>query len=142
MEFAKLVIAKPGIPSTEVIIGALTSIGRAPGNTIVLDEPHVSRHHTVVRVHEDRPYLITELGSATGRDRTARGVPRPERLRHRDVIKIGAVTLPFPHAVSERPQDPSAAGDDYTMTGDEPRHELTVVGTGPTMEAVFRLMTK
>src|SRR4029450_8155257 len=35
----------------------------------------------------------------------------------------------------------ATTGDDYTMTGEEPRAELTVVGTGPAMEAVFRLMT-
>jgi transcriptional regulator with GAF, ATPase, and Fis domain len=142
MEFAKLVIAKPGVPPMEVVLGALTSIGRAPGNTIVLDEPHVSRHHTVVRVHEDGTYLISDLGSSNGTYLNARRVLLPERLRHRDVIKIGAVTLTFVHAASERPQAQSAGGDDYTMTGEEPRHELTVVGTGPAMEAVFRLMTK
>jgi two-component system, NtrC family, response regulator HupR/HoxA len=142
MEFAKLVIAKPGVPPTEVVIGALTSIGRAPGNTIVLDEPHVSRHHTVIRVNEGGTYLISDLGSSNGTYLNARRVLLPERLRHRDVIKIGAVTLTFMHAASERPQAQSAGGDDYTMTGEEPRHELTVVGTGPAMEAVFRLMTK
>jgi two-component system, NtrC family, response regulator HupR/HoxA len=142
MEFAKLVIAKPGVPPTEVVIGALTSIGRAPGNTIVLDEPHVSRHHTVVRVNESGTYLISDLGSSNGTYLNARRVLLPERLRHRDVIKIGAVTLTFVHAASERPQAQSAGGDDYTMTGEEPSHELTVVGTGPSMEAVFRLMTK
>jgi transcriptional regulator with GAF, ATPase, and Fis domain len=142
MEFAKLVIAKPGLPPTEVVIGPLTSIGRAPGNTIVLDEPHVSRHHTVVRISEGGTYLISDLGSSNGTYLNARRVLLPERLRHRDVIKIGAVTLTFMHAASERPQAPSTGSDDYTMTGEEPRHELTVVGTGPAMEAVFRLMTK
>jgi two-component system response regulator HupR/HoxA len=142
MEFAKLVIAKPGVPPTEVVIGALTSIGRAPGNTIVLDEPHVSRHHTVVRVSEGGTYLISDLGSSNGTYLNSRRVLLPERLRHRDVIKIGAVTLTFVHAASERPQAQSTGSDDYTMTGEEPRHELTVVGTGPAMEAVFRLMTK
>src|SRR5262249_12124230 len=123
MEFAKLVIAKPGVPPTEVAIGALTSIGRAPGNTIVLDEPHVSRHHTVIRVNEGGTYLISDLGSSNGTYLNARRVLLPERLRHRDVIKIGAVTLTFMHAASERPQAQSAGGDDYTMTGEEPRHE-------------------
>ena len=142
MDFAKLVITKPGAAPTEVVIGALTSIGRAPGNTIVLDEPHVSRHHTLVRAHEDGSYLLSDLGSSNGTYLNGRRVLLPERLRHRDVVKIGAVTLTFVHPASERAQAQAAAGDDYTMTGEEPPHELTVVGTGPAMEAVFRLMTK
>ena len=81
MEFAKLVIAKLGVPPTEVVIGALASIGRAPGNTIVLDEPHVSRHHTVVRVNESGTYLISDLGSSNGTYLNARRVLLPERLR-------------------------------------------------------------
>ncbi len=142
MEFAKLVIAKPGTTPMDVVIGPLTSIGRAPGNTIVLDEPHVSRHHTIVRAHEDGSYLLSDLGSSNGTYLNGRRVLLPERLRHRDVIKIGAVTLTFVHAASERAQAQAQGGDDYTMTGEEPPHELTVVGTGPAMEAVFRLMTK
>ncbi len=142
MEFAKLVINKPGAIATEVVLGALTSIGRAPGNTIVLDEPHVSRHHTVVRVHEDGNYLLSDLGSSNGTYLNGRRVLLPERLRHRDVVKIGAVTLTFQHPASEHAQAPAAGGDDFTMTGEEQRHELTVVGTGPAMEGVFRLMTK
>ena len=126
----------------EVVLGALTSIGRAPGNTIVIDEPHVSRHHTVIRVHEDGSYLVSDLGSSNGTYLNSRRVLLPERLRHHDVIKIGAVTLTFVHPASERAQAPSTGSDDFTMAGEEERRELTVIGTGPAMEAVFRLMTK
>jgi two-component system response regulator HupR/HoxA len=142
MEFAKLVISKPGAAPMDVVIGPLTSIGRAPGNTIVLDEPHVSRHHTMVRAHEDGTYLLSDLGSSNGTYLNGRRVLLPERLRHRDVVKIGAVTLTFMHPASERVPTQATGGDDYTMTGDEPGQELTVVGTGAAMEAVFRLMTK
>src|SRR4029453_17857537 len=97
MEFAKLVISKPGAAPMEVVIGALTSIGRAPGNTIVLDEQHVSSHHTAVRAHEDGSSPLSGLGNSHGTCLNGRRVLLPGRLGQRDLRKICAVSLPVLH---------------------------------------------
>jgi two-component system response regulator HupR/HoxA len=141
MEFARLQRPEASGPSAEVIIGALTTIGRAPGNTIVLENPKVSRQHAVIRVHEDGSYVVSDLGSANGTYLNGRRVLLPERLRHGDVLQVGATTLTFVHPPSGVARR-RGGDEDNTVTGDQSPGELTVVGTGPAMEAVFRLMTK
>jgi transcriptional regulator with PAS, ATPase and Fis domain len=144
MEFARLRGAQTGGPAEEIIIGTLTTIGRAPGNTIVVDDPRVSRHHVVIRVHEDGSYVVSDLGSSNGTCLNGRRVLLPERLRHNDVLTVGSTALTFIHPASDTARRAAGGDEDATLTGDPHQHsdEITVVGTGPAMEAVFRLMTK
>jgi two-component system response regulator HupR/HoxA len=142
MEIARLKRGQSDGPPGEVIIGALTTIGRAPGNSLVLDDPRVSRHHVVVRLHEDGSYVVSDLGSSNGTYLNGRRVLLPERLRHNDELTIGGTTLRFLHGPSAAVGRPSDRDEDATLSGDQPSDELSVVGTGPAMEAVFRLMTK
>jgi transcriptional regulator with PAS, ATPase and Fis domain len=141
MEFAKLLVARDGAPATESIIGAFTTIGRAVGNSILLDDPRVSRHHAVIRALEPGRWTVSDLGSANGTVLNGRRVLLPERLWHRDVLQVGSAKLTFLHEGSRR-ERPAAEGEDATMSGDLPTRDLTVIGTGPAMEEVFRLMTK
>jgi transcriptional regulator with GAF, ATPase, and Fis domain len=142
MEFARLIVARAGGAPTEVIIGALTSIGRSAGNTVPLDDPHVSRHHAVIRVHEDGRYVLSDLGSSNGTFVNDHRVLLPERLAHKDVVRIGGTSLTFIHPPSEIGAAAALDAEDATMSGEVRSQELTVVGTGAAMEAVFRLMTK
>jgi transcriptional regulator with PAS, ATPase and Fis domain len=142
MEFARLILSPTGGMGSELIIGVLTSIGRAAGSTLVLDDPHVSRHHAVIRVQEDGRYVLSDLGSSNGTFLNDRRVLLPERLAHHDVIRIGGTSITFLHPPSEIGLARDADPEDATMSGAVRPQELTVVGTGPAMEAVFRLMTK
>jgi transcriptional regulator with PAS, ATPase and Fis domain len=142
MEIARLKRGDSDGPPGEVIIGALTTIGRAPGNTLVIDDPRVSRHHVVVRLHEDGNYVVSDLGSSNGTYLNGRRVLLPERLRHNDELKVGGTTLRFLYPPSGAAGRSSERDDDLTLSSDRPSEELAVVGTGAAMEAVFRLMTK
>lgn len=52
--------------SRELVLQAgLSSIGRQPGNTLVLDSPQVSRKHAQIEIREGQ-VRITDLGSANG----------------------------------------------------------------------------
>ena len=143
MEVARLQRLGVGSPAADsIILGALTTLGRAAGNTIVIDDPRISRHHLVVRVHEDGSYVLSDLGSSNGSFVNGRRVLLPERLRHGDEIKVGATTFRFNHPPSASAR-PSPQDDEYTIASTIQRSdELVVVGTGPAMEDVFRLMKK
>jgi len=41
------------------------TVGRTPGNTIVIENPGVSRRHAVIRLEDERP-VLEDLGSANG----------------------------------------------------------------------------
>ena len=47
------------------LAGGELTIGRVPGNGIVIDNAGVSRRHAVIRVQDDK-VLIEDLGSANG----------------------------------------------------------------------------
>src|SRR5262245_20552843 len=134
MEIARLQRGGVGGPSTDaLILGALTTLGRAPGNTIVLDDPRVSRHHLVIRVREDGGYVLSDLGSANGTLVNGRRVLLPERLRHGDEVQVGSTVFTFQHQASAAPR-PSAKNDELTLASATPNEEVVVVGTGPAME--------
>src|SRR5258706_7144537 len=142
MEVARLQrLGSGGGTGDSLVLGALTTLGRAAGNTIVLDDPRISRHHLVIRVHEDGSYVLSDLGSSNGSYVNGRRVLLPERLRHGDEIKVGAAAFRFVHPPSAVAR-PSPHEDEYTIASAVPRDEIVVVGTGPAMEEVFRLMKK
>jgi len=142
MEVARLQRAGSGGPASEsTILGALTTIGRATGNTIVLDDARVSRHHLVIRVREDGGYVLSDLGSSNGSFVNGRRVLLPERLRHGDEIKVGGSTFRFHHPPSAA-QQRQLQDEEYTIATTTKPDEIVVVGTGPAMEEVFRLMRK
>jgi hypothetical protein len=90
--------ARPVIASIEFLAGPLvgqvikiseevTTIGSAPGNTIVIDEAAVSRKHAGFRRVEGGIDLA-DLGSTNGIYVNGERVPR-KRLAHGDVVRIG-----------------------------------------------------
>ena len=72
------------------------SIGRSPGNDIVLASKTVSRDHAVL-TYSDGRWCIEDRGSANGTfvngEQIPFGVPRP--LRHGDRVQVGSETLVF-----------------------------------------------
>jgi adenylate cyclase len=88
---------------------AACTIGRAPDNCIVLDDPRASRHHAHIKTDNDSTYTIIDGANVGGQLRRSankvfiNGEPREEHtLAHGDRITIGASTLRFEQPVEER----------------------------------------
>ncbi|MGA9349905.1 MAG: FHA domain-containing protein [Anaerolineae bacterium] len=93
--FARLEIHSNRGASQELLLDRdLVSIGRAPDNTLVLNELAVSRYHARITRETDR-YLITDLGSSNGtRVNDAELSPRtPMPLADGDIIRIRRVRV-------------------------------------------------
>lgn len=91
----RLVITAGAGKGREFKLRAQATLGRAPDNDIVLEDPKVSRHHAVIAFTGDR-YTITDLESANGtfvNGILVRGPNHP--LRAEDVISLGDTELTF-----------------------------------------------
>ena len=77
-------------------------IGRAPDNTVVLEDGSLSAHHAVLHRRESG-FEIVDLGSTNGIEVEGRRVLTHD-LRHGDEVKIGSVLLRF-----DWPGQPEAA---------------------------------
>lgn len=79
------------------------NIGRDPqGNDIVINDPHVSRHHARVRLEKGR-FSFHDLDSLSGswladRNGGKRRIKQPVQLVHGDVLHLGPVQLVFMEA--------------------------------------------
>jgi adenylate cyclase len=88
------------------------TIGRAPDNTVVLDDPRASRYHAHVNQAENGTFTIVDGAVVNGQLRRSankvfiNGEPRFEQqLKNGDRITIGASTLRFEQPVEERTTD-------------------------------------
>jgi signal transduction histidine kinase/ActR/RegA family two-component response regulator len=72
----------------------VATLGRDPGNAIVLADPTVSRRHAEIRRGEDGRYRLTDLGSTHGTWVAGRRV-REAVLGDGDEIRIGSCRLRF-----------------------------------------------
>lgn len=80
---------------------ALVSLGRYAGNTIILSDETVSRHHARLRRTEDG-YSAEDLNSANGLFVNGERVTTPRPLKSGDVIRLGEVVELLFESVSER----------------------------------------
>lgn len=91
--------------------GACT-IGRAPDNTVVLDDPRASRYHAHIRSGEDGSFMLVDGAVINGELRRSanrvfvNGEAHYEyELKNGDRITIGASTLRFEQRAEERTTD-------------------------------------
>jgi len=91
---------------------ATCTIGRAPDNTVVLDDPRASRYHAHITQTDDQNFTIVDGAVINGQLRRSankvfiNGDPRFEhKLKNGDRITIGASTLRFEQPVEERTTD-------------------------------------
>jgi predicted component of type VI protein secretion system len=68
------------------------TIGKAPGNDLVLDDPSTSRVHLVLEP-AGPTWLATDAGSTNGSWVNGKRILSAHALRHGDRIVVGAVTL-------------------------------------------------
>ncbi|HVF21928.1 MAG TPA: adenylate/guanylate cyclase domain-containing protein [Pyrinomonadaceae bacterium] len=88
------------------------TIGRAPDNTVVLDDPRASRYHAHINQAENGTFTIVDGAVINNQLRRSankvfiNGEPRFEhQLKNGDRITIGASTLRFEQPVEERTTD-------------------------------------
>ena len=93
-------------PHVLTLDGVQVTIGRAPSNSLVLDDGEVSRHHLVLdRVGE--AWIARELGSANGTSLNGAPLTRDTTLRDGDVLVVGSTALAFRAAPSDRGLPPT-----------------------------------
>ena len=88
------------------------TIGRAPDNTVVLDDPRASRYHAHITQTDEQNFTIVDGAVINGQLRRSankvfiNGEPRFEhKLKNGDRVTIGASTLRFEQPVEERTTD-------------------------------------
>jgi adenylate cyclase len=91
---------------------AACTIGRAPDNAVVLDDPRASRYHAHINQTDNGTFTIIDGAVINGQLRRSankvfiNGEPRFEhQLKNGDRITIGASTLRFEQPVEERTTD-------------------------------------
>ncbi|MDQ3665421.1 MAG: FHA domain-containing protein [Acidobacteriota bacterium] len=89
--------------------GAACTIGRAPDNAVVIDDPRASRYHAHIRSADEGSFTIVDGALIKGQLRRSankvfiNGEPRYEhQLKNGDRVTIGASTLRFEQTVEER----------------------------------------
>ena len=88
------------------------TIGRAPDNSVVLDDPRASRYHAHINESDNQTFTIVDGAVINGQLRRSankvfiNGEPRFEhQLKNGDRITIGASTLRFEQPAEERTTD-------------------------------------
>ncbi len=91
---------------------AVCTIGRAPDNAVVLDDPRASRYHAHINQADDKTFTIIDGAVINGQLRRSankvfiNGEPRFEQqLKDGDRVTIGASTLRFEQPAEERTTD-------------------------------------
>ncbi len=91
---------------------AICSIGRAPDNVVVLDDPRASRYHAHIRDGENGSFVLVDGAVINGQLRRSANkvfingeVEVEQPLKDGDRITIGASTLRFEQPAEERTTD-------------------------------------
>jgi len=70
------------------------TIGRSPSNTIVLDDPTVSRQHATIKI-EGNEFVLADLGSSNGTFIGDERLSQPTPLKDGTLVRFGDVELTF-----------------------------------------------
>jgi pSer/pThr/pTyr-binding forkhead associated (FHA) protein len=85
---------------------ALTTVGRYTGNTVIIPDETISRHHARIR-KTDEGYSIEDLNSANGLFVNGSRVTAARALKTGDVIRLGeSVELLYESAVDDSQLEP------------------------------------
>lgn len=90
-----VVIGGPVPAGSFPLLGAVTAIGRAPDNNIVLaNDQTVSRRHAFVR-NDGRAVMVEDAGSTHGTYLNGTRLATPVQVKRGDVVQIGQTMLRF-----------------------------------------------
>jgi class 3 adenylate cyclase len=65
------------------------SLGRSPGNSVVVDSQKVSRRHAIINVQNIGEFWLIDLGSSNGTYLSGRRIHQPVKLSDQDQMIIG-----------------------------------------------------
>jgi adenylate cyclase len=112
MAFLKVTDASGRQAQTQLNARTTYTIGRAPDNHVVLDDPRASRHHAHIKTNDDGSFMVVDGIFVNGQlKRSANKVyvngeqKFEHQLRDGDRVTIGASTLKFEQAKEERTAD-------------------------------------
>lgn len=109
---------EPG--QTFVLDQDLLTVGRDPGNDIVIGDPQVSRHHARIR-RQGSLMVIEDVGSTNGTYINGMLLTNPHTLTPGDVVSLGdAITLTY-HEMAVATTEPLAGRP--TISPARPSHE-------------------
>jgi adenylate cyclase len=118
------------------------TIGRAPDNTVVLDDPRASRYHAHIKPGDDGSFTLVDGAIINGELRRSankvfvNGGPHYEyQLKNGDRVTIGASTLRFEQRAEERTTD--VRYDDKPLG-----HTQLVVSANDVMRTVLHKSTE
>lgn len=99
---------------------AVINIGRHSDNNLIINEPHVSRHHAQLRAINNR-YVIFDVGSTGGL--LINGKPTSQSALHPgDVIRIGLVNLIYVQdSTAEQPTTALPVDEDLGHSENNPK---------------------
>jgi transcriptional regulator with PAS, ATPase and Fis domain len=141
MAGARLIVHGPDGTAIDLTLDQRTTLGRAAGNDVVLDDPGVSRKHAILELRDDGRYAVNDLGSANGTYLNDRRLIVPATLRGGDVVRLGSTLVTFVEDTEEA-VDILDSFEEATAAGKERPSEPVLLGTGQAMSAVFRLIEK
>ncbi len=80
---------------SEHVLQNSCSIGRTPGNDVILPQDKISRRHALIHAQEHGRFCFVDLGSSNGSYINGRRVVQPVILKDRDQIDLGPVRIVF-----------------------------------------------
>ncbi len=86
-----IVVEGPNEGQAYPLQGIVCTIGRTADNTIVIDSPRISRHHTQIRLAESATgtmAMVEDMGSTNGTWVNQRQLTGPQRLMPGDIITL------------------------------------------------------
>ena len=99
--YGKLVVVEAGrsrlTPGTIYTLQAVTSLGRKPSNTIILEDDFVSSEHSLISWRDGRPWL-EDVASTNGTFLNGTEVTRPVAVSEGDIIGVGGVRFKWTEA--------------------------------------------
>src|SRR4051794_27877476 len=90
-----VVVAPPPLRGRSAdVTDEVVVLGRDPRSTLVLEDPHVSRRHAVLR-RTAGGYVLEDTHSTSGTRLNQQPLGAPTEVRDGDVISIAGVTLRY-----------------------------------------------
>src|SRR5579864_2095368 len=130
-------LAGPDLPFDRAEVGTDTfTLGRAPGNSLQLNNSRVSRHHADI-TYAFGQFMIEDLESANGTyvNDVRIEAKKPTPIRPGDILRLGPFTLTFDRITEAAAPNPAEARPVVQPIGEPPTEQRSPGGDGATPKA-------